>query len=80
MSETTTTPEISELEFDQYIDNKLRTMWTKVESIKNLLRNGQQVVAHEQLQGLSDGLAHLVHGVEKRIGVLGGDANASSSD
>ena len=83
MSDVTTeenTTSFTEIEFDQYVSDKLRLMWTKIEGTKNLLRNGQQIVAYEQIQGISDGLRHLVGGFDKRVTELSGESNESNPD
>jgi len=72
--------EFSEVEFDTYLSSKMRILWTKVESSKNLLRNGQQVVSYEQLQGVSDGLKYLISNVENRLSKNGGITNENASD
>ena len=72
--------DFTELEFDNYLSQKMRVLWTKIESSKNLLRNGQQVVSYEQLQGVSDGVKHLVNNIERRVVELGGSIDESNSD
>lgn len=54
-------------EFEQKVRDKLRAQWSKIESIKNLLRDGKQVVAYEQIQGLSDTTGFLVKLFDEQI-------------
>ena len=40
--------------------DNLRSNIQKIESIKNLIRDGKQVVAYEKLQGVGDALTYLL--------------------
>ena len=53
--------------FEQKSAEKLRKLWAKVETTKRLLKDGKQVIAYEQLQGLSDALGIFVKLFESRI-------------
>ena len=57
----------SQLEFDTKVSEKIIVFWQKVESIKNLLMDGKQVVAYQHLQGLGDSIQVMAKLYAERI-------------
>ena len=57
----------SQLEFDTKVSEKIVVFWQKVESIKNLLMDGKQVVAYQHLQGLGDSIQVMAKLYAERI-------------
>lgn len=68
----------SHAEFEAKVASKLRAYWGKLEAAKYLLRDGKVVIAHEQIQGLSDGLGFIVNLFDKRQEAQSKDGNASN--
>lgn len=62
--------ELSEKEYAQFMTDNLRSNMQKIESIKNLIKDGKQVVAYEKIQGVGDALAFLLGSSQKRVKML----------
>jgi len=68
----------TDVEFHTKSASKLRTIWTKLETVKNLLRDGKHVVSYEHTQGCCDAIAFLLALTEKRASSL--QENNSEND
>lgn len=51
---------MTDKEFAAFVTDALRSNIQKIEYIKNLIRDGKQVVAYEKLQGVEDALKFLM--------------------
>jgi len=58
--------EMTEKEFAAHVLDNLKGNLQKIEGIKNMIRDGKQVIAYEKIQGVGDALSFLMGHAQKR--------------
>lgn len=66
-AETNNANNLSSQDFQNHLVERLFAIWRRAESAKNILRNGQQVIAYEQIQGVSDSIGNIAKLIESNI-------------
>ena len=66
--------------FTKKVSSKVYSIWAKLETTKNLIREGKHVVAFEQLQGMGDSVGFLSNLFDQRLENFESDSSENDSD